>query len=159
MFGRQIETSIEIAAPPSKVWELLTAEADCLGTKSWNPFLVGFEGQLEEGSHIAVTIQVPGGRKPQTFKPKLLAVKPGEELRWRGSLPIPGLFVGEHYYRVEPAPSSSSGGGSGQGSTRFVHGEHFSGLLVPLVGGMLADTEKGFVAMNEALKKAAEQGS
>lgn len=77
MFGRQIETSIDIAAPPAKVWEVLTAEADCLGTKGWNPFLVGFDGQLQEGSRIAVTIQPPGGRSPQTFKPKLLAGETG----------------------------------------------------------------------------------
>lgn len=86
------------------------------------------------------------------------AVKPGEELRWRGSLPIPGLFVGEHYFRVEPAPGSSGSSGA-QAGTRFVHGERFSGLLLPLVGGMLKDTEKGFVSMNEALKKTVEQGS
>lgn len=40
-----------------------------------------------------------------------------------------------------------------------MHGEQFSGLLLPLLGGLLADTVKGFDSMNEALKKAVEQGS
>lgn len=73
---------------------------------------------------------------------------PQKELRWRGSLPIPGLFVGEHYFVLEP---------TAEGGTRLVHGENFTGLLVPLVGGMLADTEEGFKLMNTALKERCEK--
>ena len=58
---------------------------------------------------------------------------------------IPGLFVGRHYFRLEA-----------EGACRLVHGEQFSGLLLPLMGGMLADTEKGFHAINAALKARAE---
>jgi len=74
-------------------------------------------------------------------------VVPGQEVRWRGSLPIPGLFTGEHYFRLEPQAG---------GSTRFVHGENFSGLLLPVLGGILAATQQGFEAMNAALKARAE---
>jgi hypothetical protein len=74
-------------------------------------------------------------------------VEPGKELRWRGSLPIPGLFVGEHYFQLSsPSP----------GKTHLVHGEDFTGLLLPFVGGMLAATEQGFEDMNRALKARAE---
>jgi hypothetical protein len=40
----------------------------------------------------------------------------------------------------------------------LIHGEVFSGLLVPLVfrGAMRAGTERGFAAMNRALKALAE---
>jgi hypothetical protein len=75
------------------------------------------------------------------------AVAPGKELRWRGSLPIPGLFVGEHYFVLEP---------SAAGKTHLIHGENFKGLLVPMVGGMLKATEVGFSEMNSALKKRVE---
>lgn len=71
MFGRQLETTIEIAAPPAKVWEVLTAQADLLGAKSWNPFIVGFEGQLQPGARVEAKFKLPG-RSPSTFKPKLL---------------------------------------------------------------------------------------
>ena len=75
------------------------------------------------------------------------AVEPNAELAWRGSAAIPGLFAGRHYFRLEP---------EGAGACRLVHGEDFSGLLVPFFGGILADTEKGFHAMNAALKARAE---
>ncbi len=35
-------------------------------------------------------------------------------------------------------------------------GEDFKGCLVPLLGGLLKDTEKGFVDFNQGLKRAAE---
>lgn len=60
-------------------------------------------------------------------------MNPGEELRWRGTLLLPCLGQGEHYFRMEAVPTDSSGatsGGGSQVSTRFVHGGHLSGLLL-----------------------------
>lgn len=86
-------------------------------------------------------------------------MKPGEELRWRGVVLLPCLGQGEHYFRVEAAPSGESDGGGGtQAATRFVHGEQLSGLLLAFGGRRLAESEKAFVTMNEALKAVAEQG-
>jgi hypothetical protein len=42
------------------------------------------------------------------------------------------------------------------GTTIFTHGEEFSGVLVPLLSGLLKKTEESFIQMNEALKKQAE---
>ena len=42
------------------------------------------------------------------------------------------------------------------GRTKLMHGEDFSGLLVPLLGGTLKATEVGFAQLNEALKTRAE---
>jgi hypothetical protein len=39
----------------------------------------------------------------------------------------------------------------------FIQKEKFSGILVPILSGMLKDTEKGFELMNKALKKEAEK--
>ena len=36
-----------------------------------------------------------------TFKPVLLTVKPARELRWRGSLVLPGVFDGEHSFLLD----------------------------------------------------------
>jgi hypothetical protein len=41
--------------------------------------------------------------------------------------------------------------------TKFIHGEKFSGLLVPLVGKMLDKTQKGFQLMNESIKNECER--
>ena len=83
-----------------------------------------------------------------SFKPKLLAVEPGRELRWLGRFLVPGLFDGEHYFLLEP---------DGSGGTRFTHGENFSGLFVAMMGAKgFANIEQGFDAMNRALKERAE---
>lgn len=84
-----------------------------------------------------------------SFKPRLLIFEPGKELRWKGQLLAPGILDGEHYFLLaERSP----------GEVRFTHGEVFSGLLVPLVfrGSLRAGTERGFAAMNRALKARAE---
>lgn len=85
-----------------------------------------------------------------SIAPTILRADPGRELRWRGSLPIPGLFQGEHVFELQPL---------GEDRTRFVHRERFSGLLVPLLWKKLlnVDTRAGFEAMNRALKQEAER--
>lgn len=140
---RRIDTQIDIAAPPERVWSIL---ADTARWNEWNPFVRSFEGELREGARVKVKIGPPG-KGTTTFRPRLLAVRPGRELRWLGRLGLPGLFDGEHHMSLEPLPD---------GGTRFHHGERFSGLLVPLLGGLLRATEQGFTAMNQALKAKAE---
>ena len=85
--------------------------------------------------------------------PPHYAVNPDKELRWRGSLPIPGLFVGEHFFIIHPSPSGDAA------CCLLEHGEHFSGLLVPMLGGMLKASEEGFHQMNAGLKSRAEGSS
>jgi hypothetical protein len=89
-----------------------------------------------------VRIAPPGGRA-MTFKPTVTVVDPSLELRWLGRLLLPGLFDGEHRFRLEPLDGDR---------TRFVQSERFSGILVAFSGKGLAKTERGFDAMNEALK-------
>jgi len=60
----------------------------------------------------------------------------------------PGLFDGEHYFRIEPLSEAR---------LRFHQGEIFTGLLVPLFARSLdGNVRQGFDAMNEALKREAE---
>ncbi len=85
-----------------------------------------------------------------TFKPTVIHVAPERELRWRGRLLLPGVFDGEHCFEMSPL---------GEGRTRFVQREKFSGLLVPFLWNRLAtNTRRGFEAMNTALKERAEAG-
>lgn len=77
----------------------------------------------------------------------MLKAEPERELRWLGRVLLPGIFDGEHSFRIEPA---------GEGRVRFVQAERFSGVLVPLFGKTLEKTKAGFIAMNEALKERAE---
>jgi hypothetical protein len=138
-----IQHEIEIDAPPSAVWAVL---ADTTAYPDWNPFVRRLSGDLREGAKLEAHIEAPGGRG-MTFKPTVVAAEPGRELRWLGRLLLPGVFDGEHRFRLEPLAS---------GGTRFVQSERFSGVLVRLLAGTLAKTEIGFQAMNHALKARVE---
>ncbi len=139
---RRIDTAIDIAASQAAVWSVLI---DFAAYPDWNPFIRRLQGEAKVGARLEVTVQPPGG-SAMTFKPTVRAAEPNRELRWLGRVLVPGLFDGEHGFRLE---ATSAG-------CRFHHGETFSGLLVPLFAGMLTRTEQGFVAMNEALKRRVE---
>jgi hypothetical protein len=139
---RLIDTRIEIATSPMHVWGVLT---DFARFPEWNPFIVKIEGTPEPGARLRVQIKPPG-KSAMTFTPTILVARPGEELRWLGRLLLPGIFDGEHAFELESRGDACS----------FRQSEHFTGLLVPLLGGALAATERGFEAMNVAIKRRAE---
>lgn len=140
-----LHTEIEIAATPERVWEVLT---DFPAYPAWNPFIPRLDGSAAAGSRLDALLQPPGGRGMR-FRPTVLAAEPSRELRWLGHLGVPGLFDGEHRFRIEPL---------GPDRVRFVQEERFSGLLAPLVLRFVeAGTRAGFDAMNAALKARAER--
>lgn len=113
----------------------------------WNPFIKEILGNPRPGEILEVLMEPFQGR-PQKFKPRVLVVEALREFRWKGSLPIPGLFEGEHYFKIEPLAA---------GKTRFTQGENFKGFLVPLAGSFLQDKVlPAFEAMNQALQKRTE---
>jgi hypothetical protein len=139
----RVETEIKIRASAERVWKLLI---DFASYPRWNPFVRSIEGELLVGRNLSVFIQ-PTGSSGMRFRPTLLAVSPTRELRWKGKLLLPGVFDGEHYFKLETAPDG----------VLFRQGERFTGLLVPLFRKSLnGATRQGFIAMNEALKREAE---
>jgi hypothetical protein len=142
----EIQREIEIDASPDTVWAVL---ADTSAYAEWNPFVRRLSGDLREGAKLEAQIAPPGGRA-MTFKPTVLTAEPGRELRWLGRLLVPGLFDGEHRFRLEPIAD---------GRTRFVQSERFSGILVDLLRKTLERTQLGFEQMNAALKQRVEAQS
>lgn len=144
MNSYRLHTEIEIAATPERVWSILT---DFPFYPEWNPFIVSINGDIKHGAKLQVRIQPNGGRA-MTFRPRLVAVEPGKELRWLGHVLFPNLFDGEHRFAIEPIAD---------GRVHFTQSEHFSGLLLPLFQKSLAqNTKAGFEAMNRAIKARAE---
>lgn len=141
----ELYTSIEIQAPAEYVWRLLT-DFDCYS--KWNPFLVYVHGEIKVGARIEVCAR-PSGSIGRTFYPIIRKVESNRELRWLGRLPIPGLLDGEHIFIIEEIDSNN---------VRFIHREHFSGLLV-LFHKMVRfkHTKRGFEEMNQVLKRLAEK--
>lgn len=140
---RVIHTEIGIKASPERVWEILT---DFPAYPEWNPFIRQIAGDLTDGTKLRIGLAPPGG-KTWTLTPTLLEANPRKDLRWLGRLFLPGLFDGEHHFRIER---------KGKNSVRFIQEEDFRGLLVPLTGSLLERTERGFHQMNTALKQRAE---
>lgn len=141
---RQIETEILIEAPADRIWMEFT---DFTAYPEWNPFIVQISGTPAQGETLNVTLQPPG-QQPAKFQPTILVAQEGREFRWKGKLFIDGVFDGEHYFLLESLDN---------GQTQFIQGEKFTGLFSGLISAMiLEDTEKGFEAMNRALKERVE---
>lgn len=138
----ELRTEIEIEAPPDRVWDALV---DFDAYRDWNPFISSIRGKLEVGARLVVDLSPPESRTV-TLRPKLLVVDPGRELRWKGHFFVKGLFDGEHFFKLSPTETG----------TRLVQGEDFSGLLVQRMGPALTKTARGFVAMNQALRRRLE---
>ena len=141
---KELSTEIEIDADPHRVWSILT---DLRRYPEWNPFIPRAEGEVREGARIQVVVAPPGG-KAMTFRPTLVRVAPGRELRWLGRLLLPGVFDGEHIFEIARI---------GDKQVRLTQREVFKGLLVPMLWrGLSVSTRAGFEAMNHALKARAE---
>ncbi len=146
-----IETGIDIAAPPWRVWRLLT---DFDAYPAWNPFLTRVEGRPEPGARLRVRVEAPGrGRRSAlVLTPRVVALEMGRTLRWRGRLlSVPGLLDAEHGFELDWL--------AGGDATRLRHAARFSGLLAPLVavGGVPEAARRGSEAMGAALKALAER--
>jgi hypothetical protein len=141
----EVCTSIEIDAPAERVWSVL---ADLDSYASWNPMIRSASGELVEGSRLDLRFQ-PDGSRPRHFRPRLLAVSPGIELRWLGNPGVPGFFESEHFFKLEP---------EGDGACRLDHNMLFRGLLIGFARKrMEAAVLEPFQEMNRALKQRAER--
>ena len=139
----QLRTEIEIAAPVGVVWEILI---DGARYHEWNPFITTLEGKLAEGERIDVVLSPPDASDFR-FRPEVVRVAKEQELRWRGSVLFEFIFTGEHYFELsQVAP----------GRTRLTHGEDFRGFLLRFLGRQMTSAARGFVFMNQALKRRAE---
>lgn len=142
---KQIETEIIISTKPEKVWAVLT---DFENYPNWNPFIRSIRGEKKTGKKIMVSIKPPDGTG-MSFSPVILNFEPISEFRWKGKSGIKGFFDGEHYFKLIDLFN---------GHTKFIHGEIFSGILVPLLSKVLNKTKDGFELMNKALKEKCETG-
>ena len=140
---KSLETTINIQATPEQVWNVLV---DFPNYINWNPFVRKAEGNVAVGETLSVFLQAPG-MKGMTFKPTVINVKQHQEFRWLGRFIMPGLFDGEHIFKIEKVSEDE---------VRFTQSELFRGMLVPLMGSMLEKTRFGFEQMNEAIKKRVE---
>lgn len=142
--GQRMKTmsaTIQIDAPPEAVWGVLT---DLDRYPEWNPLFREAYGQVTVGNRITLRSTHPANGRLMTVKPKITVADPGAELRWVSSLP--GIISGEHRFALTPT----------DGGTRLEQSETFRGLLAAFPSKTFTEAEASFRALNEALKKRAE---
>lgn len=142
---RIIAAEIEIDAPESVIWEVLS---DLDSYTEWNPFLTSASGDIEEGARVEIFIKPPRARGTY-IKPQVILVEDGRGFSWRNNMLFPGLFDTEHYFIIDPIDENRC---------RFVQGEEVSGLFgIPILWLIGGATRRGFERMNEALKSRCEE--
>ena len=143
MAKTELRTEVEIAAPLSHVYRVLT---DFGSYPEWNPFLTAVSGTLAVGQKLSVELSLPEG-KTYLLEPQVTRVTENSELRWSGRFVSSALLEAEHFFLLTERA---------EGRTRVVHGQNFSGFLLRFAGNSLTLAARGSVYMDQALKKRAE---
>lgn len=140
---RRIASEVQISARPEEVWAVLT---DFERFHEWNPFLVRAAGRAEPGQRLSLRFRLPDSGREMVFKPTVLVSEPPRLLRWRGRLGVTGVFDGLHAFELTPR----------EGGTHVRQTETFTGVLVPVTGGIVRQSEVGFGLLTDALKERVE---
>ncbi len=142
---QELKTEIEISASPQRVWQVLT---DFAAFGTWNTFIPQIKGEPALHSKLHIIVNPPLGKR-MMLKPILTKVDPQKELRWLGALwGMRFLFAGEHFFKIEPLTDNS---------VTFIHGEKFSGLLLPILWKFMEEQIKmGYLQFNRDIKKECE---
>lgn len=145
---KEIVTEVEINAPPSRVWQILT---DLEKYPTWNPFIKKITGILAINEKLEVHMPDPlGGTTILT--PTVLVAETDRELRWFGRSEG-DVFNGEHRFQIDPIENNNN-----NNKVNFIQSEKFTGSMVASLEGWL-DTaiKQNFEDMNRALKHVAEK--
>ena len=138
----QSEIIINVSA--TKVWQLLTSFSRYA---VWNPFLLTIKGDAVVGAPLTIKAKL-SQLPPITFQATLRVCESPNKLGW-DAIFLKGVFEAFHRFEIEE---------EGECRCRLIHTEEFSGIFSSLVLFMLASKFKqGYKAMNEALKKRAEE--
>ena len=143
---QEIKTEIEISAPPSKVWEIITNINDW---QEWSPTINASKGEASVGSKLSITMMSKEiGKNGPKYNPVITALKEPNYFHWRAHMLAGFIFTNDKIFELEETPSG----------TKLTHTETFKGLVTPMFKGRM---EKGVPpmlnAMNKALKELAEK--
>ena len=134
-----LATTIDIAATPEQVWQVLT---DFPSYGEWSNFS-RVEGTAELGTRLK--IRMPG----LWFRPTITAATPDQELEWSATIGSERIFLGAHHFTLVRTDD---------GTTRLENTETFSGVLTTPFERFFATqhTDSGYAAFNRALKARVE---
>lgn len=135
---RFFETRQTIAAPPERVWSILT-DAARLGRDYG---ILKLEGWIAPGEVLRLRAEAAPARD---FVLKVTSFDPPKRMVWSGGMPL-GLFTGTRVFALDPIP----------GGCQFTMREEYTGLMAPLIFKSIPDLNPAFRQFAAALKKEAE---
>jgi hypothetical protein len=141
--GLRVEDRIGVQAPAELIWDIVR---DLDRWSEWNPTYPQASGEVRIGELVTVTLALPG-QPPQELRPRIMDWVPNEQLHWELKM-MGGLIKTLRYIEIEAV---------GPANSVVDNGEIFGGLMGPSLGKRMGRTvQRGFKAMNEALKARAE---
>jgi len=143
---QEIRTEIEISAPPSKVWSLLT---DIDQWQEWSPIINESMGNAEVGETLEITmIGKEEGKNGPKYSPVITQLEEPKYFRWRAKMMAGFIFTNDKIFELVETKNG----------TRLIHKELFSGLLAPIFCGQMEQGVPPMLnSMNQALKEMAEK--
>lgn len=141
-----ITTEIEISAPPSKVWNIIT---DINQWQEWSPVINASKGDASLGSTLSITMMSEEeGKDGPKYNPKIIKIDEPSYFHWRAHMMAGFLFTNDKIFELKETKSG----------TKLTHTETFKGLLTPLFRGKMRQGVPPILnSMNEALKTLAEK--
>ena len=103
---REIRTEIEIAAPPTKVWSILT---DFNNWKDWNPIINQASGTASLGSELSMTMRGEDGKDGPKYMPIVTNFEEPKFFRWRAKMMAGFLFTNDKVFELEETGAEISG--------------------------------------------------
>ncbi len=147
LIGRTIKkevcSSVDIHASDKQVWQILT---DFPSYPQWNPYIRQASGEIKVGAQIYIFNRSSDTAAGMAFRPTILTVTPGRELRWLGYVYVPGLFDGEHVFTIQLLDDTH---------VHFMQCETFSGIGT-VIDAQDTNIQGDFQGMNLALKGRSE---
>jgi len=123
-----------IAAPPERVWAILTNRA-ILADGTFG--ITRIDGDIAPNARLALYAQVARDR---AFKLRVRTFEPARKMVWQGGMPL-GLFTGTRTFTLVPTATG----------TDYHMKEVFSGLLSGLIWKSMPDLQPSFDQFAEAL--------
>ena len=144
---REITTEIEISAPVTEVWAILT---NIDGWAEWSPIINQASGDASLGSTLSITmIGEEEDKDGPKYDPVITILDKPKSFRWRAKMMAGFIMTNDKEFELE---ATSTG-------TRLIHKELFSGMFVPLFWSSVEKNVPTMLkSMNEALKIKAEKG-
>lgn len=142
---QEIRTEIEISAPPSKVWSIIT---DIDKWQEWSPIINASQGQAVLGEELSITmVSEQVGEDGPKYSPVIIDLKEHKYFHWRAHMLVGFVFTNDKIFKLEETDAG----------THLVHIETFRGLMASLMAGSVDKNVPAMLdSMNAALKAQAE---